>query len=75
MVTKTRKQTPAERKRKIKVDELRLNKETVKDLTGGEQNQIKGGRRGEGQTDYDTCNCLTYQNPHCYSSHTGCICG
>jgi hypothetical protein len=41
MVTKNK---TGEKRGKVKVGKLKLNKETVKDLTGGEQKQLKGGR-------------------------------
>jgi hypothetical protein len=44
MVTKKKKQTPTEKRGKAKVSDLKLNKETVKDLTDSEQEQIRGGR-------------------------------
>ena len=40
-----------EKKRRVTVGKLKLSRETVKDLTGGEQKEIKGGRGGR---DYDT---------------------
>jgi len=42
MVTKKKKKTEDETSR-VKVKKLKLNKETVKDLTSGEQKQVKGG--------------------------------
>ena len=44
MVTK-KKRTPAEKRGKAKVSGLKLNKETVKDLTDSEAGKIVGGRR------------------------------
>lgn len=40
MVTKSK---AGQKKSKVKVGKLKLNKETVKDLTGKEKKQIKGG--------------------------------
>jgi hypothetical protein len=39
MVTKNK---PSEKK-KVKVGKLKLNKDTVKDLTGGEEKRVRGG--------------------------------
>jgi hypothetical protein len=52
-------------KGKVKVGKLNLNKETVKDLTGGEEKRIKGGlaarptpKCGDFPKTADTvCNC------------------
>ena len=41
MVTKSKK--TGTKKGRVKVGKLKLNKETVKDLTGGEGKRIKGG--------------------------------
>ena len=41
MVTRNK---TGEKKGKVKVGKLKLNKETVKDLTAGHQKHIKGGR-------------------------------
>ena len=41
MVTKTK---AGQKKGKVKVGKLKLNKETVKDLSAGEQEKVKGGR-------------------------------
>ena len=46
MVTRTRKENAAGKRRKVKLNDLKLNKETVKDLSTDEQEQIKGGRAG-----------------------------
>jgi hypothetical protein len=46
MVTKSKKKNTSEaRKSRVKVGKLQLNRETVKDLTGSKQKQIKGGLR------------------------------
>ena len=42
MVAKT-KTKAAQKKRKVKVGKLVLNKESIKDLTGSERKRIKGG--------------------------------
>jgi hypothetical protein len=47
MVRKVKKEDATPPKRRIKVPELQLNKETIRDLTGGQQKQIKGGMRAE----------------------------
>ena len=41
MVTKTK---AGQKKRKVKVLKLKLNKETVKDLSAEEEKKVKGGR-------------------------------
>jgi hypothetical protein len=48
MVTKSKKASAQEsareeQKGRVKVGKLKLNRETVKDLTGGKQKQIRGG--------------------------------
>jgi len=52
MVTRTRKQNAAGNKRKLKVEELKLNKETVKDLSASQQKQIQGGARATADPKY-----------------------
>lgn len=42
MVTKTK---TGKKKGKVKVGKLKVNKETVKDLTGNQQKEIRGGAR------------------------------
>ena len=49
MVAKT-KTKGSQKKGKVKVGKLQLNKETVKELTGGEKKQLRGGVR-KNQTD------------------------
>ena len=44
MVTKS-KSAGAMKKGKVKVGKLKLNRETVKDLTGSKKKQIKGGAK------------------------------
>ena len=45
MVTKSKNETAPEKRKKsrVKTGDLKLNKETVKDLTRAERKQIKGG--------------------------------
>ena len=49
MVTKSKK--TGEKKGRIKVGKLKLNKETVKNLSATDQKQIKGALRRGGPTD------------------------
>ena len=62
----TRKGNTTKKRGRVKVGELKLNKYTVKDLTGGEQRKIRGGVRiGGGYEDENTCgdgNCNTVCN-------------
>ncbi|MGH9944669.1 MAG: hypothetical protein ACRD9R_20165 [Pyrinomonadaceae bacterium] len=45
MVAKKKQSTETEEtKGKVKVGKLKLNKESVKDLTGSQQKQIRGGK-------------------------------
>ena len=53
MVAKT-KTKGSQKKGKVKVGKLQLNKETVKDLTGGQKKQLRGGLARQNKTD-DTC--------------------
>jgi hypothetical protein len=46
MVTNAKKSAD-ERKGRVKVGKLKLNKETIKDLTGSESRKIKGGQKPE----------------------------
>jgi hypothetical protein len=43
MVTKSKAGKPASQKGRVKVGKLKLNKETVKDLSGKEAKGVKGG--------------------------------
>ena len=43
MVTKTKRSGAATSKGRVKVGNLKLEKETVKDLSGSKRKQIKGG--------------------------------
>ena len=72
MVTKSK---TGEKKSRVKVGKLKLNKETVKDLGDSEQNQIKGGIRGAG-------GCGTYEHtvplsytcvPDCNTRNLRCV--
>ena len=63
----TRKENASGKRRRVKVGELKLHKETVRDLTSGEQKKIAGGRRGYEYDDDEenTCaagNCNTVCN-------------
>lgn len=65
MVTKSKKQTAGEKEQKksrVKVGKLKLNKETVKDLTGSDEKKVKGGmlpptRRTPWVSCGQTCGC------------------
>lgn len=60
MVTKKKRTGAATKKGRIKVGNLKLNRETIKDLSGSERKQIKGGgisvRAGCGSAEI-TCTC------------------
>jgi len=43
MVTKSKKQTAIEKKSRVKVGKLTVNKETLKDLSGKGLKKVKGG--------------------------------
>ena len=51
MVTKTK---TGEKKSKVKVSKLNVNKETLKDLSNSEEKEIKGGR---GPISISSCWC------------------
>lgn len=68
MVTKS-KTTGGQKKGRVKVGKLKLNKETVKDLTGGKQKQIKGGILRNLTTDYRCIPILSVVDNTC-SPHT-----
>ena len=55
MVTKTKKQNATEKRQKVKVSDLKLNKETVKDLTDSETKKVKGGRMAQGESINQSC--------------------
>ena len=46
MVTKKKTTSKATKKSRVKVGKLKVNKETVKDLTDKESKQVKGGKGG-----------------------------
>jgi hypothetical protein len=46
MVTKSKAASKAPKKSRVKAGKLKLNKETLKDLTGDEARRIKGGAMG-----------------------------
>ena len=74
MVTKSKKAGRDEKKGRVNVGDLHLNKETIRDLTGAEQKNIKGGRRAQAsypQDTCDTCMCCTRFNTTCYLSQGG----
>ena len=58
MVTRTKTAPKGTTKKRdgVKVGKLKLNKETVKDLSASQQKQVKGGRRATPWTG-NTCNC------------------
>ena len=47
----------AKKKAKVKVGKLKVNKETVKDLTEGERKKVKGGARARPSFDTDCVGC------------------
>ncbi len=78
MVTKKKSTSEKEEKKgRVKVGKLKLNRETVKDLTGREQQRVKGGLLNSNicpTADYarchtgtclnaDSCNCWTIAPP------------
>jgi len=80
MVTKTKKQNAVGQRRKVKVNELKLNKETVKDLAPSDQKRIKAGYRwGQRPVPGDpvnsgimSCECPHTATPDCFSGRTPC---
>jgi hypothetical protein len=59
MVTKTKKADEKEEKKgRLKVGKLKLNKETVKDLNADEKKQIKGGMKAK----FSYIGCTNDQN-------------
>jgi hypothetical protein len=62
MVTKSKTQTneSEEKKGKIKVDKLKLNKETIRDLTESDQKGVKGGIRVGEDHSNPVANCLSF---------------
>jgi hypothetical protein len=43
MVTKNKSEKEAKNGRVVKIDNMKLNKETVRDLTPGEEKSVRGG--------------------------------
>ena len=65
MVTRSKKEKATEKRRRVKVGELKLNKETVKDLSAGEQRKIEGGVPKSGGWENGPCGsywCGLYPN-------------
>jgi len=60
MVTKKKIRKSEEPQGRVKVGKLKLDRETVKNLTGAEQKEIKGGARPRG-SDVGSCHCQTYE--------------
>jgi len=63
MVTRSKKQNTSEgeeKQGKIKVDKLKLNKETIKDLTDSEKKGAKGGVRVGEEHSNPVANCLSF---------------
>ena len=62
MVTRSKTQTneSEEKKGKIKVDKLKLNKETIRDLTESDQKGVKGGIRVGEDHSNPVANCLSF---------------
>jgi len=62
MVTRSKKQNTSEKKKgRVKVGKLKLNKETIKDLTDSEQKRAKGGIRAVDEDHSKPVeNCLSY---------------
>jgi len=58
-VTKNKNQAEKEvTKSRVRVGKLQLSKETIKDLTPGEQKQVQGGKIDEfPETNCRTCSC------------------
>jgi hypothetical protein len=52
MVTKKKRTGAAPKKGRVKVGNLKLNKETVKNLAGSEKRQVKGGALGRIEVRY-----------------------
>ena len=62
MVTRSKTQTSEgeEKQGKIKVDKLKLNKETIRDLTESERKGVKGGVRVGEDHSNPVENCLSF---------------
>jgi natural product precursor len=68
MVTKSKAHTIGEKEEKkgrVKVGKLKLNKETVKDLTNSEAKRVKGGQawNADGTSGAGSCQCYTVKAP------------
>jgi len=61
MVTKNKNTRGKEgTRKKLEVDKLSLNKETIRDLTGAEQKQVGGGAKCPDPTDTcQSCFCIS----------------
>ena len=57
MVTKN---TKGEKKGKAKIGKLKLNKETVKDLSGEQKKKVRGGARPQGGDDTKLIGTCTF---------------
>ena len=72
MVAK-KKQNSSGKRDKKKVSQLKLNKETVKDLTDGELNKVQGGAAvGTGASCSDPCPATKLLCPHKTTVPAGC---
>jgi hypothetical protein len=68
MVTKSKKHGKGEKEAKkgrVKVGKLKLDRETIKDLTGDEARRIKGGMGGRSGT------CVDVRSGTCVDARTG----
>jgi hypothetical protein len=65
MVTKTKKQNATEKRQRVKVGGLKLDKETVKDLTGSEAKKVRGGRKANPPESACAKGCLTWSHNYC----------
>lgn len=65
MVTKSKKQGTTEKRGKVKVKNLKLNKETVKDLTASEAKKVKGGKVAKPLPSACAAGCLTWSHNYC----------
>ena len=61
MVTKKKIRKTEEPQGRVKVGKLKLDRETVKNLTGAERKEIKGGAR-PGMASAPPCACATVSN-------------
>lgn len=61
MVTKRQRSKNEEKQGKLKIDKLKLNKETIRDLTESDQKGVKGGIRVAGDEHSNpVANCLSF---------------